>query len=44
MMFRYRLVREVNPGVVEFLIYIGPFDKTPIGWTVVTRRLILRRA
>jgi hypothetical protein len=42
-MFRYRLVRECAPGIVEFLIYIGPFDCTPAGWIVVTRKLILKR-
>lgn len=42
MMFRYRLVREVNPGVVEFLIYIGPFDRTPAGWIVVTKKMIAK--
>jgi hypothetical protein len=42
-MFCYRLVRECAPGVVEFLIYIGPFDRTPPGWIVVTRKLILKR-
>jgi len=42
MMFLYRLVREVCPGVVEYLHYIGPFDGTPTGWIVVTRKLIIR--
>jgi hypothetical protein len=35
--FRCKLVRVVN-NQVQRLIYIGPFDRIPEGWSIVMRR------
>lgn len=37
-MIRARLVREVSPGVVQFVHYIGHLSRVPAGWTVTTRK------
>jgi hypothetical protein len=37
-MIRARLVREVSPGVVQFVRYIGPLSRVPAGWTICSRR------
>ena len=37
-MIRARLVREVSPGVVQFVRYIGPLSRVPAGWIVVARK------
>jgi hypothetical protein len=42
-MIRARLVREVSPGVLQFLIFIGPIAQVPAGWIVITRKPAKRK-
>lgn len=37
-MIRARLVREVSPGVVQFMRYIGPLSRVPAGWIICSRQ------
>lgn len=37
-MIRARLAREVSPGVVQFVRYIGPFSQVPAGWIICSRQ------
>lgn len=41
--FRCRIAR-LNGGAIQTLTYIGPFDRIPAGWSLVTRRVVLRAA
>lgn len=37
-MIRARLVREVSPGIVQFVHYIGALSRVPAGWIICSRR------
>ena len=37
-MIRARLVREVSPGVVQSMRYIGPLTSMPAGWIICSRQ------
>lgn len=42
-MIRARLVREVSPGVVQYVPYIGALSRVPAGWTIAARKPAYRR-
>lgn len=37
-MIRARLVREISPGVVQFVHYIGHLSRVPHGWIIAARK------
>jgi len=41
-MFRCRLVRMID-GFPQSIIYVGPFDKIPAGWSMQMRRVVTPR-
>jgi hypothetical protein len=40
---RFRLVREVRPGVVETIDYFGPFDGWSAEWSIQMRYAPVRQ-
>lgn len=42
-MIRARLVREVSPGIVQYVHYIGALSRVPAGWIIAARKPAYRR-
>ena len=43
-MIRCRIAREVSPGVVQYLPFLGPsVDHIPRGWSIVCSRVTTKR-